>query len=127
MSNVVDFRPVNKKEHFEPSILNKIDLLLSGQEFNANDKKQLKQRMRRHLNSLGYKCVLSSKKVEKDWLKIYSPIVFIKEKVGFSFEISEPTRLDDSWTFYPLKAKSQEDYSALLSNITKILGDMKNG
>lgn len=127
MSNVVDFRPVKKQEQSEPCILNEIDLLLKGQEFNSNDKKQLKQRMRRHLNSLGYKCVLSSKNVEKDWLKLYSPILFIKEKVGFSFKISEPTRLDESWMFYPLKAKSQEDYSALLSNITKILGDMKNG
>ncbi len=131
MNNVVSFSNRKKQkqelEQQSSSIFEAMDAKFRGDRLSTKDQFKLRKSLKDSLSSLGYKCFLTSKKVDKEWLKRYRPILLIEQKVGFSFEISKVTKSKGGWIFYPLKAKSTKDYSELLSGIIQSLEDNKNG
>ncbi|PIB16939.1 hypothetical protein [Vibrio rotiferianus] len=131
MNNVISFSNRKKQkqelEQQSSSIFEAMDAMFRGDRLSTKEQFELRKRLKDRLSSLDYKCFLTSKKVDKEWLKCYRPILLIEQKIGFSFEISKVTKLKGGWIFYPLKAKSTKDYSELLSGIIQSLEDNKNG
>lgn len=131
MNNVISFskKKKQKQELEQPSIsiFDEMDAKFRGDKLSTKAQSEARRYLRDRLSSLGYKCFLTSKKVDEKWLKQYKPILLLEQRVGFSFEISKVTKLKEGWLFYPLQPKLETASSELLSEVIQLIEDKKNG